>query len=107
MAYTESLIEEHLRRIPVDDYGFSYETKKKDQVEHIIFTVLTHLNTAVQLALESEDDFDTIYDERSIGENELWLQLQEILEIIAQEQKIDLEKYQVFFNTITNYFIQR
>jgi Zn-dependent M16 (insulinase) family peptidase len=106
MAYTESLVGEHLRRIPVDDYEFSYETKRKDQVEHIIFTVLTHLNTAIQLALESVNDFDTIYGKRNIGENDNWLKLEAVLKTLAQEQEINLEKHQVFFNTITNYFIQ-
>lgn len=44
MAYKESLVNEHLRRIPVDDYSFGKEKNRKIQIEHIIFTVLTHIN---------------------------------------------------------------
>ena len=107
MAYTESLVSEHLRRISVDDYEYGSETQRKNQVEHIIFTVLTQLNSAVQLALESEDAFDTIYGIRTIGEDKLWLELQETLIALAENQNISLDTKQIYFNTISNYFIRQ
>jgi hypothetical protein len=107
MAYTESLVNEHLRRIPVDDYEFGGVEDKKTQTEHIIYTILTHIYTAVQLVLESEDDFDTIYGERTIGNEEAWLLLQTLLQSLADNQKINLNHHSDKLSTISHYFYQQ
>lgn len=104
MPYTESLVSEHLRRIPVNDYSFGRETNRKIQIEHIIFTVLTHIHSAIQLALESEEDFDTIYGDRTIGDNDAWLILQSTLQRLASDNQIDLQQFNTMIQTISDYF---
>jgi hypothetical protein len=108
MSYLESRVLDHLERVqdPEEGYEFGSVSDKRIKALHIINTAITQINSAAQLALESGDESDTIYGEGSFAEKERWLQLKTILETLAREQHIDLEKYQVFFNTIINYFIQ-
>jgi hypothetical protein len=107
MAYTESLVREHLRRIPVNDYEFGTESDKKTQTIHIINTVLTHLHSAIQFSLESNDNFDTLYGERTVGDAKTWIMLQTLLQSLADDNQIDLKTHQEKLTNISNYFYNK
>jgi hypothetical protein len=104
MAYRESIIDEHLRRIAIDDYEYGTVTDQRLKALHLVSTVIAQIHSGVQLALASEEDFDTIYGERTIGNKESWLLLQTLLKKLADEHTIQLKNEDSLIGTITTYF---
>lgn len=56
------------------------------------------------MALESDEDFDTIYGVRTIGNNEDWLSLQATLIRLARDDQIDLKHFEKIIASISAYF---